>query len=806
MSQKITLKKSELEKLSQEELMVIANELFKLEEAAKNKKQDFYIERMTHVQKDMHSIPARFMCVWAGNRCLSGDTLVRTSVGPKKLSDIQENDLVASFDLRSNQPRYSRSSAAILKGRSRLVRVTHESGEFVAHPKHALFCLGDKYSLVSDLRVGDDIYLGPSQLSEYFESQPRSTLEPCPIMFLPNAPHSTQKSEGSLDDYQAYNYLYDQQPISYPEACLGSLALCSGEVALLKSLDLSHFYELLDNLLGLKSVRNRLGLPKTLFENYYARVHTWVHGLFLEDQTSPKSLEHTFHSGQLDLQSHDLDACHQTERESAPPFLRKSRIKSINEMDEDQDYYDIQVPETGNFFTEDGTLHKNSGKSTGGGMELRWRVLGDHPFKKVKTPIKAAVICTDFENHLKKVIEPKLMEWLPPIEMEKAQIERNQSKALKTIKFRNGSTVDFYSHDQDLMIFESSDYDFVWADEPLPHNIFKAVWRGLTDRGGDFLMTGTPIVQPWMMQEYKKWEAGNQDGVERHFIIGRTEDNAHNLGDGNRELGLKRIEQFAAMLSPDEREARLNGKPLEMAGLVFKDWDRSVHLTKPFEWPSHWPIIESIDPHPRKPAGVSWIGLAENGAKILLLSGYLAGDVAELGDEIVRWRERLSIQGGRRPRIIRCLIDNASNAPLTGRSITTQTRDRVTVREELEAIIGPRGAGGPRIESPPKNVSGKIEALRSWLTVRERDERKRADFYAFDIPENEDFFDEIEGYVWAKFKTKDRSDFKDQPVKRNDDILDSILQVALTLKGNVEKEETIAKIFKSANSYAGRHA
>jgi hypothetical protein len=434
-------------------------------------------------------------------------------------------------------------------------------------------------------------------------------------------------------------------------------------------------------------------------------------------------------------------------------------------------------------------------------MELRWRVLGDHPFKKCKVPIKALLVCTDFENHVNKVIEPKIIEWFPPHELARATITRNQGKAIKQIKFQNGSIIDILSHDQDPMIFESSDTDFALFDEPPPHQIFKAVWRGLTDRGGEAMIAGTPIVSPWMIQEYKKWQGGNQDGLSRHFILGKTEDNAKNLGDGDIELGRKRIAEFAAMLSPEEKEARLNGQPLELQGLVFKSWNRSVHMVKPFDWPHDWPIIESIDPHPRKPAGCSWIGLAPNGAKILLSSGYLEGDVVELGDEILRFRESLSIKDGKKPRIIRTLIDNASNAPLTGRSIQGQVRDRVSYREELEAIIGPRGAGGPRIEAPPKNVSGKIDSLRAWLTVREREGRTRPDFYVMDVPDNEDFLNEIEGYVWAKFKNRDRAGFKDQPIKKDDDILDSVLQVALTYKGHIEKESEIAKVFGSRETY-----
>lgn len=444
------------------------------------------------------------------------------------------------------------------------------------------------------------------------------------------------------------------------------------------------------------------------------------------------------------------------------------------------------------------------GKSTCGTMELRWRVLGDHPFQKVDVPIKAAMICTDFENHLKKVIEPKIFEWFPKDELEKATIERNQTKALKTIKFQNGSIIDFYSHDQDPMVLESSDYDYVWCDEPMPHNLFKAIWRGLTDRGGSFLMTGTPIVQAWMIQEYKKWEAGNLDGLQREFILGKTEDNAHNLGNGDKELGLKRIKEFAAMLSPEEREARLNGKPLELQGMVFGSWDRSIHLCKPFAWPAHWPIIESIDPHPRKPAGYSLVGLAENGAKILLYSGYLPGDVVELADEIMLARASLSIKGDQKPRIIQTLIDNSANAPLTGKSHNNQTKERVSVREELESIIGPRGPGkGPRITCPSKSVMDKINAMKAWLTVRDRNGRSRPDFYVFDVPENEDFIKEIEGYVWARYKNKEVSGYKDQPVKRDDDILDSVMQVALTQKSHIQKETEIGKLWGGKETYTG---
>jgi hypothetical protein len=869
MTQKIRIKKSQLDEMSDEDLRILANNLFKLEEANKNKRAEFYLERMTRVQEEMHKSDARFLCCWAGNRCLRGDQKIFTKRGLVAIRDIQENDEVVSFDQATNQFRYNRSSGAILKGSDRLVRVVHETGEFVAHEKHQILCEDGKYQYVHDLQVGHSVLSSDSsriELADYYATLLQKVSELSPPLCGECDQPETQKCADSEGDYLAYSHLCDQQPNLFPKEnqvpaekpigasvyapifshrcaslqdnqrvrslkhiLLGLKKILFGKrngfyLLYLKSAAIRTFSVFLQQLVEVFRSWQRLLLTKLFRHNaflshqpYFGENFVLRHpAAFLLHTSALLGAVRVFLTSlrQLPLeylksfQSLLLSLFRQPKDESSQVFVDESavsysRILSIEKLDEVQDYYDIQVNIDHNYVTEDGAIHHNSGKSTGAIMELRWRVLGDHPFKKVKVPIKALLVCTDFENHVNKVIEPKLQEWFPPQELAKATIVRNQAKAIKQIKFQNGSTIDIVSHEQDPMIFESSDYDCCVMDEPPPQNIFKAVWRGLTDRGGSALIAGTPIVQNWLIQEYRNWQAGNPDGLNRHFILGKTEDNAKNLGDGDEKLGMKRIQEFAAMLSPEEREARLNGQPLELQGLVFKSWSRPVHMTKPFDWPHDWPIIESIDPHPRKPAGCSWIGIAQNGSKILLSSGYLHGDVVELGEEILRYRESLPIKDGRRPRITRSLIDNAANAPLTGKSIIGQVRERVSYREELEAIIGPSGAGGPRIEAPPKSVAGKLEALSAWLTVRERDGRLRPDFYVFDTPTNQDFLDEIEGYVWSRYKNRDRSGYKDQPVKIDDDILDSVLQVALTYKGHVEKHQEIANIFKGRETYSG---
>ena len=158
----------------------------------------------------------------------------------------------------------------------------------------------------------------------------------------------------------------------------------------------------------------------------------------------------------------------------------------------------------------------------------------------------------DFENAAKNILEVKLNEWCPKGEIEK--LERNQIGAIRKIYFRNGSTIDVLSHDQDIKVFEGSDYDFAHFDEPPPRKIYTAVWRGLTDRGGIMFVTATPLSSPWMYNEYMKAVEGDPL---RWFVFVQTKDNAKNIGEGDVELGLKRIDEFASLLG-DVLRSHLN--------------------------------------------------------------------------------------------------------------------------------------------------------------------------------------------------------------------------------------------------------
>jgi len=134
-----------------------------------------------------------------------------------------------------------------------------------------------------------------------------------------------------------------------------------------------------------------------------------------------------------------------------------------------------------------------SGKSTAGFVEDILLATGKHKYlKKWKTPCKGLVVVQDFETHGKNILEPKFEEWTPKGDI--IRYDRNQTGAIKKIFFKCGSVIDVASHDQDIKVFEGTDYDFVHFDEPPPRKIFVAVWRGLTDRGGLLFMTAKAIL------------------------------------------------------------------------------------------------------------------------------------------------------------------------------------------------------------------------------------------------------------------------------------------------------------------------
>lgn len=437
-----------------------------------------------------------------------------------------------------------------------------------------------------------------------------------------------------------------------------------------------------------------------------------------------------------------------------------------------------------------------SGKSTAGVNEARWLAEGSHPFRPVRSPNKGCIVVQDFQTHANDIINPKIREWFSPSFFK--SVDRNQAKVEVKYHCKNGSVIDIKSHDQDIKVFEGSDYDWVWFDEPPPQLIFKALWRGLTDRRGIAFITGTPITEPWMFDLHQKAQkAGNKGTYWSTFVD--IHENAINLGEGDEAEGQRRINEFLDALDPEEREAREKGKFLHMSGLIFKDWDRGVHLINEFDWPHRWPVIVSADPHPRKPWAISFLGITPSDNIVLLRSDKVDGVVEDIANHVLWAKDQIKLDNrSSKPTIKNCWIDNASS--VESMSLRGRNGRGVKVVDELNGHVQPTI---PPFRPAPKNVEDKIQMFKDWLKVKDSKYGPRPKFMAFDIPENNDFIYEMEHYVWAKRRGIRKNDYKNQPEKENDDILDTIMQVALVLGS--KKSEDRDKTPETGNYLKGRH-
>jgi hypothetical protein len=120
--------------------------------------------------------------------------------------------------------------------------------------------------------------------------------------------------------------------------------------------------------------------------------------------------------------------------------------------------------------------------------------------------------------------------------------------------------------------------------------MYVANKRGLTDRHGKFWLNATSIEEMWINDEFSPPHKTNVNvaadgerfdkapGVSRYIITATTYDNPYLTQEG--------IAEFESSLSADERECRINGLPLAMTGLIYKEFLYDVHVLR--EVPEGW--------------------------------------------------------------------------------------------------------------------------------------------------------------------------------------------------------------------------
>lgn len=167
------------------------------------------------------------------------------------------------------------------------------------------------------------------------------------------------------------------------------------------------------------------------------------------------------------------------------------------------------------------------------------------------------------------------------------------------------------SFKQNPASFESSDWDFIHIDEPVPRELWVAVSRGLIDRGGYAWQLFTPLKEVWMYNEMLENAKANPH---LYWWFEATMDDNPILSREDKEL-------YLSQLPDDERDARRKGLPLAYGRLVISDYQEDVHLIQQHTgWPriskppvNDHMVVYAVDTHPQTPHAVLFIALNKEG-------------------------------------------------------------------------------------------------------------------------------------------------------------------------------------------------
>lgn len=372
-----------------------------------------------------------------------------------------------------------------------------------------------------------------------------------------------------------------------------------------------------------------------------------------------------------------------------------------------------------------------SGKTFLGGAIVAHAFMGTHPTRKNRIPSIIKIFGEDFNNHIGGTILPKLLKFIPPSAIETKK--KNERGIVTRIIGVNGSVIDLMSYDQEKTKFESFDADLAWFDEPPPYEIYEGVRRGLIDRKGEELFTMTPLREPWLYNTfYVPWMEGNLKDTEIFEL----------RSDCNPYIDEAEIESLKDVYDEETLKTRIEGKFRHLSGLIWPI-ERDVHVVPMFEWPREWPVYMSIDPHPKKPHAVSWMGITPIDQKVVIDELKYAGPISELA-KLIFDKEKTNNY-----RIVDRLCDTSIKA---------------IDRMDQAALLA---AANIRCRFPAKHdrVIPGIEKVQQLLHIRQDHEGQPYSDLVF--RENcRLHLKEIMSYVWDENGEK--------PKKVNDDLMDNI--------------------------------
>ena len=300
--------------------------------------------------------------------CIAEDTKIITERGLLPIADITDPTHVLSWNEKNNQFQLSLSAGAFRKGTDYLYRVITQRGEFLSAGFHHVLCGDGKYRSVQNLQIGQSLLLCSQVPEQIFSSF-------SPLREKSNVRHYQGIKKDSWDDYAILTRRYDAPP-HLPSGIVPIFVPLSNDVRTLTSpyadcVDV-HADAQQEQILGHTHLDQSVCLQQTDDFSFPAEHRISI----CQDYVGLPPYEHNVGIDPQYLQYLSKSESHHKARLSSeyyhsyPSSISEWTIIAIERETVKKDFWDMQVLNTNNYITEDGTIHHNSGKSSGCAVEI----------------------------------------------------------------------------------------------------------------------------------------------------------------------------------------------------------------------------------------------------------------------------------------------------------------------------------------------------------------------------------------------------------------------------------------------------
>lgn len=387
-----------------------------------------------------------------------------------------------------------------------------------------------------------------------------------------------------------------------------------------------------------------------------------------------------------------------------------------------------------------------SGKTTAGAVEGLYRARGAHPYQRVpEPPTRGRIVAVDFPNGHLQIIHPVLKQWLVPSDLVNGSWEDSYSKQDRQLTFANGSTIQMNSADSDLEKHAGTSRHWVWVDEECPKTYWTENRARVIDTGGVIWLTMTAVAgQTWSYDDLYVPGLGLEGKPKdpRIFVVQVSMDQNPYLSDTARA-------DFLSGLSEDDRAARVRGDYAVVGGLIFRKFDKKIHVVPATAPPESWPIYASMDHGLNAPTCWLYHAVGPDGQVLTFAELY------EAGVTVPDWAARVLAFEHGAGRIPEYRVGDPS------------IRNQAQVNGSIVSVQGDYLANGVSITLGSNDVPASINRIRRYL--------ERPGMWAI-TADCHQLARQMGRYRWRtpiSSRTRERVNPYEEPVKKDDHAVDA---------------------------------